>query len=119
MGQGDGAIRHQLLALARRRRARLVRFTTERPCRWEPTTVLNPETGAPFTPAGAWEFIADMLEQKRSIEQVRLRKPPGRVGHVMLVPTKHGTIYIKLELGSGVIWGRSFHYSAPNEGEVS
>ena len=108
---GEGAIRHELVVLARRRRARKVVFSPESPCKWHPTSVIDPQTSAPFTAAGAWEFIADLLEKGHPIERIELRKPPGKAAYAMEVPTEQGDIYIKLQLRSGVVLGRSFHYS--------
>ena len=60
----------------------------------------------------AWEFIADLLESGHPIEEVELHSPPGRKGYVMLVDAQQSqAIYIKLQMGSGKIIGRSFHYS--------
>ena len=67
----------------------------------------------PFTPAGAWEFIMELLKDGHPIEAIELDFPPGCTGYVLKVPetAKQAEIYIKLELGPGGVWGRSFHYS--------
>jgi hypothetical protein len=103
------SIRHQLAVLARRKRARTLGWPRD----WQPTEVTNPEDGQPFTPPGAWEFIADVLEQRSDIqlEVVQLEEPAGASGYVLCVPLKEAVLYIKLQLGSGRIIGRSFHYS--------
>lgn len=66
-----------------------------------------------FSDAAAWELIASQLEAGCEVETIVLEKPPGAKGHVMLIELGPGgrPIYIKLQLGSGKIFGRSFHYS--------
>ena len=105
--------RHQLALLARRKRARVTEFSPERPTVWKPWEVRNPGSGETFTEAGAWEFIVACLEEGQALKPVPLDHPPGKTGYAMTVPGGPGApdIYIKLELGSGKILGRSFHYS--------
>jgi hypothetical protein len=46
------------------------------------------------------------------IETIELDHPPGRTGYVIKTAGSGGVqIYIKLELGSGKVIGRSFHPS--------
>ena len=61
----------------------------------------------------AWDLIASKLEEGHEVEAVQLREPPGRTGYVMKIELEAGKpmLYVKLELGSGRIFGRSFHYS--------
>lgn len=75
--------------------------------------MLDPENDQPFTDEGAWEYITTILEQSHEIEQVVLENPKGKIGYVLKIrDNKNGkTIYIKLQIGSGVVYGRSFHYS--------
>lgn len=75
--------------------------------------MLDPDTGRPFTDGRAWEFIACLMEDLHEVEAVRLRHPRGGTGYVMKVALKpdQRLLYVKVELGSGVIFGRSFHYS--------
>ncbi len=40
-----------------------------------------------------------------------LEQPEGKTGYVMKVLLGTKMVYIKLELGSGKVIGRSFHYS--------
>lgn len=105
-----GDVRHQLLQLAKRRRAWDVEFTTTRPKDWSPKSVVDPLFNQPFTDQGAKDFIAELLENGHPIEEIALDTPLGKMGYVMKVETEGGKIYIKLELGSGKIIGRSFHY---------
>jgi hypothetical protein len=69
--------------------------------------------GMVFTEAGAWLFVADCLDGADLLEEVVLRKPPGKLGYVMKVRVlpDHDLLYMKLQLGAGKIIGRSFHYS--------
>jgi len=82
---------------------------------WRPGQVRNPDgiLDRYFTDTAAWELIADRLEAGHPVEIVELRKPPGATGYVMKIdiePDQH-PLYVKLQLGSGKIIGRSFHYS--------
>jgi hypothetical protein len=110
MSPVSDAIRHQLQAIARRKKARDTLWSPVRPNDWRPTEVINPRDGQPFTPAGAWEYIAELLET-HPIDEMELDQPAGKTGYVMKVASPDGEIYIKLQLGSGKIIGRSFHYS--------
>ena len=110
----DDAIRRELAVLARRSKARVVEFSSNRPSDWRPHSVRNPRSRLDntFTDVSAWEFIADHLEAGHEIEEVRLEHPPGKVGYVMKIQVDIDLprVYIKLELGSGAIFGRSFHF---------
>ena len=66
-----------------------------------------------FTDAAAWELIASKLEEGHPVDTIELRNPPGRTGYVMKVDVEPGQpqLYVKLQLGSGKVIGRSFHYS--------
>ena len=66
-----------------------------------------------FTDAAAWELIAAKLEEGHPVKVVSLRKPPGRKGYVMNISLSSDDppVYVKLQLGSGKVIGRSFHYS--------
>ncbi|MCY4314299.1 MAG: hypothetical protein OXD44_11535 [Gammaproteobacteria bacterium] len=108
-------IRKDLAMLARRRKARRTEFTVERPCDWRPSQVRNPNglLDEYFTNEAAWELIASKLEENHPVEVVELQKPKGKKGYVMVVNLEPGKppLYVKLQQGSGVIYGRSFHYS--------
>lgn len=66
-----------------------------------------------FTDSDAWSFIADRLDEGHPIEVVEMRDKPGTYGFVMLVDMsgQERPLYIKVQLGAGVIIGRSFHWS--------
>ena len=82
-----------------------------RPTEWRPNTVTNPQAGQPFTDTGAWEFVADILDAGHPITPVVLENPPGKVAYELVVSMGDSELYVKLELGSGRVIGRSFHYS--------
>jgi len=84
------------------------------PTKWWPGGVSDPRTGVSFTPAGAWDFIAEQLgETGTMISEIELNEPAGRKGYVLQVHTKSQTIYIKIHFGGtgNTVIGRSFHYS--------
>jgi hypothetical protein len=104
--------RRQLARLARQKKRR--RLPRELPCDWRPGTVTNPEDNQPFTEAGAWEFIAQLLEDigGQEVTLLSLDRPAGQLAYVMKCPVPGGNLYIKVHYGHGpCILGRSFHYS--------
>ena len=111
----DEEIRHQLATLARRSRARTTKFSRRRSTEWRPFEVRNPNgLIAPyFTDGDAWDLIASRLEHGHHVEVIELRQPPSATGYVMMINlgADEPSVYVKLELGSGQIFGRSFHYS--------
>lgn len=108
----DEALRPQLIALARRKRSRRSGGETGLPCRWKPWSVRDPSSGEIFTEAGAWEFVAAHLESGCAVKVMKLKRPPGRTGYVLSFPMPSGPpLYMKLQLGAGVVLGRSFHIS--------
>jgi hypothetical protein len=105
-------IRHELTVLAKRKEGRALGFPRD----WSPGRVRNPETGEPFTEAGAWWFIAEKLEQGHPLEEIAMDDCPGTHGYVMEVDVgREVPLYIKLQRGSGKVIGRSFHYSKRSE----
>jgi len=115
MNELDSATRHELIILSRRSKSRVSKFIPKRPTDWRPGTVINPDGVLEkyFTDASAWEFIALKLEQMHPVKVVNLRKPAGAKGYVMKIDIDANIpqLYVKLQLGSGKIYGRSFHYS--------
>ena len=111
----DEATRHQLAILARRRHARTSAFSRERPCDWCPNQVRNPDgiLDTYFTDSTAWRLIAERLEAGEEVEVIELTQPRGARGYVMRIDLGSDLpeLYIKLQLGPGRIFGRSFHYS--------
>ena len=104
-------IRHQLIVLASRSKARVMEWTPERPSQIQLWQCPDPKTGEPFTETGAWEFIVEQLTAGLDLEEVELKKPPGRKAYVLrpCLGLPGPTAYIKLELGTGTISLRSFH----------
>jgi hypothetical protein len=78
-----------------------------------PEPSIAPMSETYFTDAGAWEFIVELIEAGHPIKQITFSHPPGKIGYVLIVGANNGgpDIYIKLQLGSGFIYGRSFHLS--------
>lgn len=75
----------------------------------------NPHVpGYYFTDAGAWEYIADLLDANHPYEEIVLDTPLGAKAIVLLVPHPANPqhLYIKIQLGaSNKAIGRSFHFS--------
>src|SRR5713101_5381429 len=105
------SIRRDLALLCQRSRARVLGW----PCDWRPGTVVDPRDPdyQVFTEVGAWEFIAELLESGHAIQEIELENPRGKTGYIILAGgrVKRPDIYIKLQIGSGTVIGRSFHYS--------
>lgn len=105
-------IRSELARFCKSRKTRKNKFSPTLPTDWAPQHVTNPVTNEAFTPDGAWEFVAGLLEAGHEIQTIVLKIPPGKKGYVLIVdgvtPQK---IYIKLQIGSGFVIGRSFHIS--------
>jgi hypothetical protein len=69
-----------------------------------------------FTEGSGWEYVISHLQAGIAIETVILRYPPGKRAFVIKPPgvvPRRPLIYVKLQLGSGVVYGRSFHDSNP------
>lgn len=107
--------RKQLILLARRPSARSSDFSYTQPTRWCPNQVRNPDgvLDEYFTNLTAWELIASRLEDGEEIEVIELRQPKGATGYVMRINlgAEVPKVYVKLQLRSGRIFGRSFHYT--------
>ncbi len=71
--------------------------------------------GRYFTEDGAWEFVADALNAGHEVEEIVLRNPANKKGYVLILPGVEpvSEIYVKLQLGSSDVLGRSFHVSKP------
>jgi hypothetical protein len=107
------SVRSELSRLAKRRQDRITEWSREMPTEWTPGKVINPEVDMPFTEAGAWHFVGELLDAGHPIQEVSLRHSHGEVAYVMRVDLKPGTprLYVKLQLKGARICGRSFHYS--------
>jgi hypothetical protein len=104
--------RREIAILARQKKCRTSLWTRDIPTQWQPHTVRD-LNGEFFTDPGAWEFVANLIEDGHTVEEISLRHPPGKRGLVMKVRLDRNEteIYIKIRLGSGKIIGYSFHYS--------
>ena len=91
----------------------MTEFRSQAPCVWNPTQVFNPETEMFFTDAAAWDLIARLLDENYPFCPIVLRKPAGELAYETEVVLGSGLpkLYIKIQVKSGVIWGRSFHNS--------
>lgn len=105
-------IRKQLVALLKQHK-RVATWSEESPIDWRPTQVTHPVSEMPFTPNGAWQFIEEKLEQGEPLAEVILDSPQGKKAYVMKIDlgTNQPKLYVKLQLGSMEVIGRSFHYS--------
>lgn len=107
------SIRRDLLILVRRRDV-ITEFSRNRPTVWRPDQVRNPDgvLDQYFNDETAWELIAQKLEAGHPVEEIELKKPPGKKGYVMKIQLEpdQPLLYVKLQMGSGKIFGRSFHY---------
>lgn len=111
----DDQTRRLLTRLARSSRSRTSEFRRDRPTDWRPTDVRNPQglLNTHFTNPTAWDLIAARLEKGQDVELVKLNKPKGRLGYVTLIHLGPDVprLYVKLQLGAGIVIGRSFHYT--------
>ena len=100
---------------AKSRKTRVSTFTESAPTEWQPRSVLDPRAKSDeyFTDDSAWEFIALQIEVGVGLKKIELQKPANKIGYVFLVPdeVRKKNIYIKLQLLSASVLGRSFHYS--------
>lgn len=113
MSPDPDVVRGELVRLCRHRKTRKVVFTKEAPSDWRPTSVAHPEFGQYFTDAGAWEYVADLLEKGHAIKEITLSNPVGELAYEMNVDLgpNQANLYIKIQIKSGFVFGRSFHYS--------
>jgi hypothetical protein len=105
-------VRAMLAKRCRSRRTRRAEFSSAAPTEWQPRTLRDPRAPEDyFTDDSAWEFVAECLESGCYVEVVELRLPPGKKGFVFKAAsgTRGEHIYIKLQLGSETVIGRSFH----------
>lgn len=112
----DSGVRKELERLCRKRGTRKSTFSQTIPTHWSPHQVRHPKTGEALSDDGAWEFVADLLRDGHDIEVIVLEQPPGKKGYVLICEGFAGeNIYMKLQLTSGLVIGRSFHISVQKE----
>lgn len=103
-------IRQELIRLANSSRTRRSNFTPQMPTDWAPWEAYDPTTEAPYTPAAAWDRVVEELRTGCTVQMKTLEKPPGKTGYVFKFADARGTmIYVKLQIVSGKVVGRSFH----------
>lgn len=103
-------IRQELLRLCKDSRSRTSVFSRKAPTHWVPWQLYDPETGEAFTADGAWLFIAGELANGCQLRTIELDRPAGKTGYWFHGKDARETrIYVKLQLGSGHVIGRSFH----------
>ncbi|MHC6155299.1 hypothetical protein ACVSQB_26305 [Bradyrhizobium elkanii] len=101
-----------LIRLCGSKRTRIVSFSAEMPCRWQPRQFTDPRTRQAFTDEGAWSYIVEHLEKGAEIREMTLERPPGAKAFVLLLPGVNAEkIYVKLQICAGRVVGRSFHES--------
>lgn len=105
-------IRSELTTNSAHGRRRSSVFSRDRPTDWRPGTVVDPrdQERRCFTDLTAWSFIEEILLAECDVVAILLDKPPGKTGYVLKVKD-HPNIYIKLQLATPGVVGRSFHYS--------
>ena len=111
----DARTRNELIKLASSRKTRTNSWTTSHPTHWDPGSVRNPKgiLDTHFTDASAWELIVTQLQAGCEVDTIELEKPRGKKAYVINVHLdgNEPKLYVKVQLGSGIIIGRSFHYS--------
>jgi hypothetical protein len=110
----DPNIRDELVRNCSNSKRRSAAFCPERPTKWRPGSVLNPNDpdGRCFTDNTAWDYVVERLKAGEEIELLLMDKPPGKKGYVMKIRQPDGQIiYIKLQLFTPGVICRSFHYS--------
>jgi hypothetical protein len=118
MADASASERAEMIRRAGSRKTRRASFSPERPTKWHPTSLLHPEGGEPFTVDNCWAFIAAAIGAGTPVEAIELRKPQGKRGYVMKLQGHGGVvIYVKLQLLSDVVLGRSFHQSVVGQDE--
>lgn len=105
--------REELVRLSSSRKTRTTVFTSKTPCEWRPHTVVDPRHAMYFTDAGAWDFVVDLITDGHELKPITLRAPPGAIAYEILTAGVAGApkIYIKIQIMSNMVYGRSFHYS--------
>jgi hypothetical protein len=112
MGDASDQDRAQLSKRASSRKTRTSAFSPRAPTKWHPTSLLDPATSEPFTEDSCWSFVAEAIDAGAPVEVIELKRPAGKRGFVMkLAGYATTTIYVKLQLLSETVLGRSFHES--------
>ena len=103
-------IRDELIRLCSDSRTRTAVFTNKMPTKWHPEQAINPEDGQPFTRDGAWTRVVAELSSGCHLNPKVLDIPAGKTGYEFHFADGRGVrIYVKLQITSGRVVGRSFH----------
>jgi hypothetical protein len=108
----------EIAKLGRHSKYRLNDFSATAPCRWQPHTVENPETGLPFSDASAWELICKLIDEcPETFVELVLDNPRGQIAFwtTTILKPSNVALYIKVQLVHGRARGRSFHISTEIE----
>lgn len=106
-------IRQELIRLASKGATRKAVFTSKAPTKWHPDQAYDPKTNEPYTRDAAWERVRAELVGC-DLKTLIMKRPPGKTGYWFQFHDAKGTkIYVKLQLGSGFVLGRSFHIDRP------
>ena len=110
----ERSIQTQLFKLVRSRKSRTTLWTVDSPTDWRPTSVHNPQGDFDehFTDASAWELIASELKNECKVYSVALERQSGKFAYLLEIDLggDEPPVYVKIQLGSGMVIGRSFHY---------
>lgn len=103
-------ILQELIRLSSREATRRSEFSSRAPTKWHPEEAQDPKSGQPYTRFSAWERINAELVAGCDLTQITLDKPPGKTGYTLhFVDGSGKRIYVKLQIMSGFVMGRSFH----------
>jgi hypothetical protein len=115
VGKASSDIRHQLILLSGSRKTRRLGWPRD----WRPGQVVGSD-GQPLNLNQAWELVHELLANDAcAVEEIDLYDPPGKTGYVIkweIIPISP-PLYVKLELASGMVIGRSFHFSIDDRNE--
>lgn len=104
------SIRQELIRLCSSGKTRRAEFTPKIPTFWNIGEVYDPRTKEPYTRDGAWARIVEELNADCPLEAVDLDHPPGKKGYAFKFKDgREQPIYVKLQIMSGEVRGRSFH----------
>ena len=110
----EKSIQTQLYKSVCIRKSRKTLWTVDSPTDWRPTSVRNPQGDFDeyFTDASAWELIATQLKKKCEVYSIALERQSGNFAYLLEIDLggDEPPVYVKIQLGSGTVIGRSFHY---------
>ena len=103
-------ILQELIRLSAREATRRSEFSKKAPTKWNPGEAIDPRSGQPYTPVAAWDRVHAELVAGCNLKKIPLDKPPGKFGYTFhFLDGANKRVYVKLQIGSGLVMGRSFH----------